>query len=419
MRTSKEMPYHIGLVLRFYPSGYQKHIVSLNAGAQRKVYNTLVAAGIELYRLGKVKTYLKPVADRMDYLDSVRSSAMGIKTALPFLADKNIDSCVVGNGIRMYKAAWNGWRKNPMTGIPQFHKKSYAVSYQTDNHYTKDSVGVNGGSSYFCKKNKYFNVPKLGKVRISGSEKMIERVLNHKGDTRIATITVSRDATGRYYLSLAIASETPFVEKLPCMGNSVGIDMNLSNFFADSDGNIIPNPKYRRASASKLRKAERKLSLKAVRLKKEGRELSTASNYQKLCREVADMHRYASCRMDDFLHVLSKKTVKNHDLIFTENLKVRNMLHNSRLAFSISDVSWGRFFGMLAYKSDMYGRTYLKVPPHLTTQTCSCCGHVCRGSEHIRLGIEQWICPECGTYLVRDTNAAENIKARGLAMMGL
>ena len=110
----------------------------------------------------------------------------------------------------------------------------------------------------------------------------------------------------------------------------------------------------------------------------------------------------------------SKRLIENQDLIVSEDLKVKNLLKNHKLAYAISDVSWSAFFTMLEQKSSMYGKVYVKVPPHHTTQTCSACGYVMKEENHIALGISEWDCPVCNTHHIRDHNAAKNILNRGI-----
>lgn len=417
MKKSKDMPYHIGLVLRIYPSTLQKHLIDINDGAQRAVYNRLVAIDKELHSLKRIKIYLEPIAKRIEYLESIKCTAASMKNILPFLDSKEVDSSVVGHAIRNYKQAWENYKTVPHTSIPTFHKKTSSRSYQTDNHYTSDSKNVNDGSIYFCKKNKYVNLPKLGKVRISGSEKMILRVLEHAGETRIATVTVSRDATGRYYISMAIASDRPFFERLGQVGSSVGIDMNLSNFLTDSDGNVVENPRYRRNYMKRIAREERRLALMRERAKVEHRSLRDSKNYQKQRKRVAELQRYAAARTADFEHQISKRMIESQDHIFAEDLKIRNMLGNHKLARAISDVAWSAFFTMLSYKAAAYGRTFMKISPKNTTQTCYSCGYVCSGENRIKLGMDSWTCPECGNINIRDYNAALNIKEKGMALL--
>ena len=121
----------------------------------------------------------------------------------------------------------------------------------------------------------------------------------------------------------------------------------------------------------------------------------------------------------EYLHVLSKQEVENQDFIAAEDLKVRNMLKNHRLAKAIADASWRKFLTMLQYKGILYGKTVVLVPPRNTTQTCSQCGYVMKGEERLTLSDREWMCPNCRAVHKRDTNAAQNILNRGLQLAAM
>ena len=164
---------------------------------------------------------------------------------------------------------------------------------------------------------------------------------------------------------------------------------------------------------------QRSLSRKAEQARRDRRPLSDSRNYQKDRIALAKLQLRISGRSNDFRHVISKRYVENQDFIFAEDLKVRNLLKNHRLAYAISECGWSDLLDKLEYKSAVYGKTFLKVPPAYTTQTCSSCGHVLAGKDRLTLGDSEWVCPVCGTYHVRDYNAAKNILAGGMAALGL
>jgi len=422
MRKCAEMAYHHAVKLRIYPSSEQKHIIAVNDGASRFVYNRMTANDRELHSLKKTKLYCEAVEKRVDYLKTVSSSKKELYNTIPFLSGKEIDSNAVDNSVRNHIAAWKQFRKVPGTSIPGFHKKGYEQSYQTNAHYQKDATCWDDGNVSFFWKSPgeqvphSIRLPKLGVIRFRCSDKVRNLLLTHRENTRVGTITIRRDNCGEYYAILQLSSDTPFVEKLPKTGAVVGIDMNLTNLYTDSDGNVVPNPKYGKHSKDRLAKAQKKLSRMAERAKKEGRSLRDSRNYQKQRLRTANIQRKVTRCRNDYLEVETKRLVESQDLIVSEDLKVKNLLKNHRLAYSIADVSWGKFFILLWQKAQMYGKTYLKVNPHYTTQTCSHCGHVMEGDEHIRLGVEEWTCPVCGTHHNRDHNSAKVILKRGLLL---
>ena len=167
----------------------------------------------------------------------------------------------------------------------------------------------------------------------------------------------------------------------------------------------------------KLKREQRKLSKRALLAKNKGIPLYEAKNYQKQKRKVARLHEKVMNQRTDFLNKLSTEIIKNHDIICIEDLNVKGMLRNHKLARSISDVSWSSFVAKLQYKADWYGREIIKVDQWFpSSQICSECGHK-DGKKS--LDIREWTCPICDTHHDRDINASINILTEGLRIQTL
>lgn len=399
MRAASQMDYHAGCVLKIYPSDRQKHIIAVNDGAARSVYNLLVAYDRELHLLRKTSIYIREVAERIDYLTSVISSHSGIVNALPYLKEKDVDSMAVANAIMNYHKAWKNMKERH-TGIPTFHRKSSKQSYQTNAHYRKGAESINDGNVRFEDEH-HIILPKLGRIRFDGSPEVVRGLMNRR-NARIGTVTISRDAVGEYWVSLQISADDRLAESLPETGSQAGIDLNLTDLVNDSDGGSFENPRFIRA---------------AEKAKRDGRRLADSANYQKQRKKVAFIQRKTARQRADYLNCVSKQLIKSHDLIAAEDLKVKDMMQNSLLARSIGDAGWGTLLRMLVQKGETYGRQVILVPPEYTTQTCSACGHVMTGKEKLPLSAREWDCPVCGTHHIRDTNAAKNILARALGSL--
>lgn len=415
MRKCKDMPYHIGIVLKIYPSSRQKHLVAVNAGAQRSVYNHLVACGNEIYCLSKTAAYIPSDRRRIDDLRNMTGSPANIQNALPYLYGREVDCQTVANGIRNYRTAWKNMRERH-TGVPSFHKKGNDISYQTNCHYKKDNTGLADGTVRFLGR-RHILLPKLGKIRFAGSPKLVASFLSHADNTRIGTITIRKDAVGEYWVSLQIASEYPFRAELPKTGKMAGIDLNLLELANASDGSSVTNPRFLKNMEQKIVRAQRKLSRRAERAKQENRSLSESRNYQKQRVRLASLHRKVARQRDDYLNTVSKHLVESQDLIAAENLQVRNLLKNHSLAKAISDAGWRILLAQLQQKADLYGKAVILVPPQYTTQACSDCGYVLAKDERLPLSVREWDCPRCGSHHLRDQNAAQNILRKALAIL--
>ena len=415
MKPMSKLAYHFGLKMRIYPSTKQKQIIKVNSDISRTVYNKMVAIDQELYRLKQVKLPIDIIQARINELEN-RKNARNMSNHYQYMQDKRIDSLAKANAIQNYQKAWKMYHKVYKAGTPNYHKKGYRQSYQTNCLYGKNkSIDMFSGSVRFTDK-KHIQIPKLGKLRVSGSYR---RILDKKNDIRIGTVTISKDSADRYFVSMQLGSDTPFVEALPKTNSQIGIDLNTENFLTASDGVVVDNPRYYRTIKHRLAKAQRTLSRRELRAKKENRSLRDSKNYQKQRRLVAKLHDKIRNRRNDFLNYLSMVLINNHDLIVAENLRSSNLLKNHALAMSISDVGWRSFLQKLEYKANLYGRTFITVDPKNTTQMCHECKFVMgtHDTQKLTLKDRQWTCPQCGAFHIRDHNASLNILDKGLAKL--
>ncbi len=356
---------------RIYPNKTQQELIQKTFGCCRFVYNYYLDKRIQAYKDNKTS---------LNYYDCCKDLT-NLKKELEWL--KEPDKCALQNSLKNLDDAYQSFFKE-CSSFPRFKsKKNHKHSYKTQNY-------NNGTAVQF--KNNHIKLPKLGWIKTRDKQIPQGRILN---------ATISQDPSGKYYVSLCCTDVE--IQHLPKTNNQVGIDLGIKNFAITSDGVKYSNPKYLQQSLEKLAKLQRELS----------RKTRGSSNWNKARIKVAKQYEKIRNQRQDFLQKLSTELIRENDIICIEDLQVKNMLQNHKLARSISDVSWYEFTRQLQYKADWYGRQVIKVDKFFaSSQTCNCCGKKFPITKD--LGVRQWICPNCKSVLDRDTNAAINILNEGL-----
>ncbi|GAA1546295.1 RNA-guided endonuclease TnpB family protein [Actinomadura kijaniata] len=218
--------------------------------------------------------------------------------------------------------------------------------------------------------------------------------------TEPSTVTVSRDSAGRWFVSMLVQDT---IAPAPATGTAVGLDAGVTALVTLSTGEKITNPRHERRDRTRLAKAQRELSRKA----------KGSANREKARRKVSRIHARTTDRRRDFLHKLTTRLVRENQTVVIEDLTVRNLLKNGRLARAISDAAWADLRSMLEYKCAWYGRELVVIDRWFpSSKLCGACGRL---RERLPLNVREWTCG-CGTTHDRDVNAARDILAAGLAV---
>lgn len=365
---------------RLYPNKKQEEQLAKTFGCTRFVYNYYLAKRIELYKLEQKS---------MNY-NACSADLTNLKKEKEWL--KEIDKFALQNSLKdLDKAYQNFFREikksNKEQGFPKFKSKhNNKHSYRTT--FTNNNIEI--------RENK-IKLPKLGLVKFAKSREIKGRILN---------CTITKTCSGKYFISICCTNVE--IEKYNNNDNIIGIDLGIKDFAICSNGEIIANPKYLSKLEKKLKREQRKLSKK-----KKG---SKNRNKQRIKLNI--VHEKIVNQRNDFLHKTSTRLIKENQIICLEDLNVKGMVKNHKLAKAINDVSWNEFVRQNNYKALWHDRIIQKVDSYFpSSQLCNVCGY--KNTEVKDLSIREWECPKCNTVHNRDENAAKNIKSEGMRLLGL
>ncbi|MBV9390035.1 MAG: transposase [Chroococcidiopsidaceae cyanobacterium CP_BM_ER_R8_30] len=223
-------------------------------------------------------------------------------------------------------------------------------------------------------------------------------------EKQISRVRVIRRADG-YHAQFLVDWDRK--EEHEFQGKMTGIDLGLKEFYTDSEGVTVENPRFLRKSERRLKMLQRRVSKKHIKGKKQ------TNRYHKARKALAKQHLKVSRQREDRARKDALALVRSKDLIVYEDLKIRNMVKNHHLAKTISDASWYQFTQWLKYFAKVHGVIVIAVPPHYTTVDCSCCGAKVKKT----LSTRTHRCNKCGTVLDRDHNGAKNILAKGFKLL--
>ncbi len=376
------------LKFRFYPTPEQENLLRRTLGCVRLVYNKALTARTFGWYEKKERISYKQTSSMLTGWKKLEE--------LDFLNE--VSSVPLQQGLRHLQTAFTNFFAG-RAKYPNFKKKRNGGSAE----FTKSAFKFRDGQVYLAKCSQ--------PLPIRWSRQL------PKGCTP-STITIKLDPSGRWFVSLRINDSTDHkltvrlrspstqseAERLKPLKKQIGIDLGISSLCTTSDGQKVANPKHFNKLYKKLRQDQKSLS----------RKVKGSNNREKARVKVARIQAKIADSRRDHTHKLTTQLIRENQTIAVEDLAVKNMVKNHKLARAISDANWGELVRQLTYKAEWYGRELIKIDRWFpSSKRCSSCGHIV---EKMPLNIREWDCPQCKTHHDRDINASINILAAGLAV---
>ena len=358
---------------RLSPNDEQKLLLDKHFGCTRFVYNLALETKQTAYA-GNKKS--------LSYND-MSAQLTDLKKECEFL--KEVNSQCLQMALRNLDNSFQNFFKG-RASFPNFKKKQNKQSFQLPQSVTVDF------------KNNSIDLPKF--------KEPIKAILHRSFKGDIKTVTISKTPTNKYFVSVLVDNHIEIPKPIKSI-NAVGIDVGIKTFAVCSDGTEYANPKHLRNAMVKLKWMQRQLSKKV--------KGSNRRNVWKF--RVAKQHERVSNQRKDFLHKATNEITNRFNLIILEDLNIKGMVKNHKLAGAISDCGWNMFETMLKYKSEWKGKKveYIgRFEP--SSKICSNCGIK---NDTLALADREWTCANCHTTHDRDINAAKNILSFGLRNSGM
>ena len=358
---------------RISPTNEQKLLLDKHFGCVRFVYNLALECKQMAYAGNKISLSYNELSAQLTDLKKECEWLGEVNSQCLQMALRNLDNS--------FQNFFKG-----RASFPNFKKKSNKQSFQLP-----QSVAVDF-------KNNCIDLPKF--------KEPIKAILHRKFKGDIKTVTISKTPTNKYFVSILVDNHIELPKPIKS-NNAVGIDLGIKTFAVCSDGTEYANPKHLRNGMVKLKWMQRQFSKKVKGSKRR--------NVWKF--RIAKQHERVSNQRKDFLHKATNEITNRFDLMIIEDLNIKGMVKNHKLAGAVSDCGWNMFETMLKYKSEWKGKKVEYIGRFETSsKICSTCGIK---NDTLTLAVREWTCENCNTTHDRDRNAANNILSIGLRNSGV
>ena len=356
---------------RAMPNAEQRILFAKTVGCARFVYNRMLADKIAHYKkTGKM----------------LHNTPAQYKVEFPFL--READSMALCNAQMQLQTAYKNFFRDKSIGFPKFRSKKVSRKAYTTNC-------INGNISVV---GNFLKLPKMGLVRVKFHRQIPEC---HK----IKSVTFSQDPSGKYYVSILTEYEANIPERILDTGKALGLDYSSPHFYVDSQGVEADMPHFYRQAEQRLAREQRKLS----------KMVKGSANYQKQRRRVALAHEKVRNQRKDWQHKRSRELADKWDIICVEGINYKGMSGSLRLGKATQDNGFGQFRTFLSYKLSEQGKKLVTIDKWFpSSKLCRHCGYI---NDSLTLSDRVWVCPSCGETILRDENAAINIRNAGVAQI--